>query len=181
MKNINQTLKNYIAIILATLFLVGTASAIQTPDATITPSTSTKNVIIGSSTGVDFVLTLTALKGNAVGEGTLIWDSGDSTIVARMDNTGSFVSSGSFDVTTVLNSPQDHTLTVKTADGVINGQSYPITINFCRPDSGECVGTGKVRATASATVIPTPELSTSVFTAVGLIGLLGMVKFSKKN
>ncbi len=167
-------MRKSLIMVLAVLLLAGAASA----GSTITLPVPTKDVAIGSSTDFNVVLDTTH-----EGNGTLNWETDNSSITATLDG-GTLATSGSIPVTTVKNEPQSHTLTVVVGSGAVVGQEYSVDINYCyaKGNSGkEKCEDGKIKARAEATVVPTPELSTVILTSGGLVGMLGLMRIRRKE
>jgi hypothetical protein len=167
-------MRKSLIMVLAVLLLAGAASA----GSTMTLPVNTKEVDIGSST--DFKIVLDTSHS---GPGTISWTTSDPAITATLDG-GTLATSGQIDVTTVPFVEQPHTLTVAIGAGAVAQQEYSVDVNYCfeAPGNGKAVcGNGKIKAKAQATVIPTPELSTILFTATGFVGLLGLVRMRRKE
>lgn len=149
--------------VLVVLFMVGTASA----DTTITLDSLTKDVPIGGT--VDFTVTLSSDT-----NGSLQWDVAipADPITAKIAP-GAFAKSGNVGVTVPPN-VQIFTLTVKAEDGAVVGQKYKVKVKYFNTEQD-------LEAMATAGTIPTPELSTSILTAAGLIGLIGLVRYRRKD
>lgn len=158
-----------IMVVLVTLFVAGTASA----GSSINLDEITKNVPIGGT--VDFTVTL---QTSNTGPGVIAWriESGDP-ITAKLESEP-LDKFGYITVTTPPSS-QPFTLTVKAGDGAVVGQEYLVRLSYCT-GTGPCEG-NTARARAEAGAIPTPELSTSILTATGLIGLIGLVRMKRKD
>jgi hypothetical protein len=162
-------MRKSLIMVLAVLLLAGAASA----GSTVTLPVDTKNVAIGGSTNFNVVLNT-----SYQGPGTLNWVTGDPAITATLDG-GALATSGHIDVNTEKNVEQVHTLTVAIGSGAVVGQEYIVDINYCH-GNGKCEDSN-IRARAEGTVIPTPELGTSILTATGLVGLLGLVRMRRKE
>lgn len=144
-----------IAVVLMTLFVGGALAA-----ATIGLDKLVKDVPIGGD--VHFTVTL-----DTDTAGDLEWHAA-SPLIATMDGD----SSGSISIS----SPgvSTHDLKVSAGSGVVVGQKYKITLIFLNTAQD-------IEAVATAGGVPVPELSTSILTAAGMIGLLGMVMFRKRD
>lgn len=144
-----------IAIVLMTLF-VGAAYAA----ATIGLDDLNKNVPIGGS--VHFTVTL-----NTDTAGDLKWSAANPPISATMDGD----SSGSISV-----SPGEttHDFEVFADTTAVQGKVYKLKLIFLNEEQD-------IEAVATGSVEPIPELNTMALTSLGVIGLLGMVMFRRRD
>lgn len=155
--------------VLVALFMVGTASA----GSAIGLDKITKNVPIGGT--VDFKVTL---QTSNTGPGVIAW---------RIDQTDPITANleseplSKFGGIIVSTPPETQTfiLTVAAGEDAVVGQEYIVRLSYCT-GTEPCEG-NTARARAEAGVIPTPELSTSILTATGLIGLIGLVRMRRKD
>lgn len=143
-----------IAVVLMTLFIGGAYAA-----ATIGLDALVKDVPIGGD--VTFTVTL-----DTDTTGDLLWST-QSPLTATMDGD----SSGSISITST--GVSTHALKVAAGSGAVVGQKYKIKLIFLNSEQD-------IEAVATAGGVPVPELSTSILTATGLVGLLGMVMFRKR-
>jgi len=161
--------KTIITMLIALFVLIGTASA----SAILTLPTEPKEVLVGGP-GVDFDGVLITVPGAT---GTLAWQTFDTGITAEINDAG-FSTVGEINgITTTSGTPLPFTLTVKAGSTVTFG-TYDVYVKYCKDTT--CVDK-IVKASATGTVAPIPEVSTAVSTAIGLLGILGLIKFSKKN
>lgn len=134
----------------------------------------TKDVPIGGT--VDFTVTLQTTN---TGPGVMAWrvNPMNQPITAELDNKG--LSKFGFVSINTPPSPKTFTLTVAAGNGAVVGHEYLVELNYCT-GTEPCEGNTAI-ARAQAGVIPTPELSPSILTAVGLIGLIGLVRMRRKD
>ncbi len=167
--------KKTIMALIVLISMAGLASA----GSTLTLPVGIKDVKIGDPIGTDFEVILNT---SHAGSGVISWDTSESFVQASMDGEP-FSNSGHIDVDTQKDREQAHTLTVRLTSGATIGEEYGVFLNYCygeRGGSAQCQGNA-AKAKAEATVNPTPELSTSILTATGLIGLVGLVRLRRKN
>lgn len=107
---------------------------------------------------------------NTTEEGNLSWDTGDINLSARIDSEA-FSQSGHI---SGLNGTTVHTLEVKPLSGITVGKVYDIAL--WHTQGGGIV----VKASATAGVVPIPEISTVFLTSAGIIGLLGISRMNRK-
>ncbi len=150
-------------VVLATLFLVGAASATS-----LTPDSEVKNIPVGGS--VSFTLTLSSSQTES---GVLAWTTFDTPITASVDGaaTGATGTTPSFAV--VKDTPQTHTLTVYADANAVQGHTYYVQVDYLGQNL-------RLRAMVSPAVEPIPELNTMALTSVGMIGLLGMIMLRRR-
>ena len=163
-------IKKIITMLITMFVLIGTASA----GYNLTLPVKDKEIPIGGET--TFAVILTTDPG--ITNGTLAWEVVDGAPISAKLDGASFASSGEISVDTDTLVPVTYTLTVQTVSGAIVGAVYEVYVSYCKEDTCE---DNRVRASATGTVVPTPELSTGILSTVGLLGLFGLVKFSKKN
>lgn len=154
-----------VTFVLVALLTVGTASATS-----LVPDSEVKNIPIGGS--VSFTLTLNPSKTES---GALTWEVFNTPpITASVDGAaiGATGTTPSFAVSAGVS--QTHTLTVYADSSAVEGQLYDIQVNY--------LGQNLIlRAMTTPAVNPIPETSTMALTSVGVIGLLGMVMFRRRD
>jgi len=168
-------IRNIIMLLIASIILVGTVSAHSEGKclATLTIPDDDKTVLVGNT--VNFTLNLMP---DSNGAGSFTWVA-PSPLTAKIDPE-EFSSSGGVQFNTDNGVLYTRTLTVMANSGVEIGHPYVVTVTYCEWGLPACKDT-HIMTTAQGTITPTPELSTAIFTAAGLIGLIGLIKFSKKE
>ena len=163
-------IRNIIISLIVLFALTGIASA----GYVVTLPVQDKEIPIGEEVTFDVILTT-----DPGVEGTLAWEVMDDAPISAKLSDEEFDESGEITVNTETLEPLTTILTVQTENGAVVGEIYEISITFCKEES--CIDGGRVRASATGSVAPIPEVSTAVSTAIGLLGILGLIKFSKKN
>jgi hypothetical protein len=147
------------------MLLAGIASATS-----LVPDSEIKNIPIGGT--VDFTLTLNP---SYTETGSLEWQTFDAPITARINNVGTFALSGSygpFSVTKLVS--KTFILTVAADSNAVVGQQYDVEVDYLNTVS-------VIKARATTTVDPVPELSTSILTITGLVGLVLLINTRRRN
>ncbi len=137
----------------------------------ITPDDKVKDIIPGGI--ATFYIKLSTTDGS----GQLKWSiNGAEPITAKIDSE-SFDKHGYVDVTYP---PEDHyyTLTVQTDGVLVDGEEYEVQLDYEVPGSHLAGETLRARAYVGVMV---PELSTTILSTVGLIGLLGLLRFRRND
>jgi hypothetical protein len=150
--------------IIALIVLFSTMGLANASPATLDLNPLSQDIEVGT-TGT-YNLTL-----NTTSSGYLSWETENPFLNASIDSAlpGQ---TGNISVGTGL-SP--HTLYVTPLSGITIGTQYDITIWHTQ-------GAGKVaKATATAGVIPIPELSTIALTSAGILGLIGLTRIQRKD
>lgn len=107
--------------------------------------------------------------------GSLEWQTFDASITARINNVGTFTLSGSygpFSVTKLV--PKTFIFTVAADSNAVVGKQYDVEVNYLNAVS-------VIKARATTTVEPVPELSTSILTITGLVGLVLLGINTRRN
>ena len=131
-------------------------------------SPRTQEIKVG--TNGTYTVTLDTDSGN----GSLHWDTNSPNILARIGGVGTFKKNGFYDFTSTGVDGQTFTLEVQPQDGVTINQKYKTTVTYKNQLQ-------EAEATVTASTIPTPEPATIVTAAVGLIGLVSLVRYRKKD
>lgn len=171
--------KNLLLLVVVSLLTIGVVSALDF--ATLDLDQRVKELPIGGTVDFTVYLDVTTIGDNNPDQRTISWQiPGGYPIEAKLDSE-SYAKSGHMHFVPPSSSEwsKTFTLAVKTTNGAEAGKAYPITISYCE-GGGSCFGETAVAKT-TAGVIPTPELSTSVLTAIGLVGLIGLVKLRRKD
>lgn len=154
-----------IAAVLTVLLAAGIASAAGTLSvAQITVVPLSQSIPIGSTGAYTVTLTSGA-------PGDLYWDTQSADIDGSLDGavpgqTGSVSTSSGTSI---------HTLSITPKSGATVGLPYDIYLWHTQG------GSTHIYASATAAVIPIPEVSTVALTSMGLIGLLGLVRLQRKH
>ncbi len=158
-------------LILATATLVMfvlTVSLASAAPSTLIVSPLEQEIHIGSSGTYDLTLDTPY-----VGAASLSWDT-DNPLVEASINGQPFAQAGSFDFTST-GGVQTFTLEAKPLSGITVGEEHDIAISFSQG------GSITAKASATAGVIPTPEMSTVALMSAGMIGLFGLVRVQRKD
>lgn len=155
-------------VIAVLLLLLSTAGLAGAAPATVTVSPLSQDISVGG-TGT-YTLTLNTPY---VGTVSLAWNTGSPDVLASIDG-ATFGQTGSVTFTNTGGSTT-HTLDVTPVSGVTIGTEYDIDISHSQG------GSATVKATATAGVVPIPELSTVALMSAGMVGLFGLVRIQRKD
>jgi len=108
---------------------------------------------------------------NTTESGNLNWDTNSTFINASIDSALAG-QTGNISVGTGIST---HILYVTPLSGITIGTLYDIDITHAQG------GSTKAIAIATAGVVPIPELSTIAFTSFGILGLIGLMRISRKE
>lgn len=142
--------------------------------ATLLVSPLEQDVVIGDGP-VTYTITLNT---DETGTGYVNWATEDPSIIAAVGPVGGPFGTLEQVGTYSFTSPggeQTFEMQVRAVEGAVNGEKYDIAVSYA--DGAPF----NVKALATATADPVPELSTIVLTSAGLIGLLGLVMTRKKD
>jgi hypothetical protein len=156
--------------IIATVALVMLLSTamIASAGSTVAVNPLNQNINIGS-TGT-YTLTLDTTY---TGPASLKWDA-DSAFVVASINGQPLAQTGTYSFTST-GGVQTFTLEAKPLSGVTVGTETDILVAFSQG------GSITAKASASAGVIPAPELSTVTLMSAGMIGLFGLVRIKRRD
>lgn len=166
-------IKRVTMVILTMLIATGIASAAD--QIAVDPST-----VLDIDVGAIGHFTLTLKTSADAKGGNLDWASDNSLIWAGIDGapTGQFGVKAISTSSTCSGTPQICTQTfdlqVEPQSGITLNEQHDITVTY-----KNAKGVAKAMATASGN--PIPELSTIALTSAGLIGLIGLVRFRRKD
>jgi hypothetical protein len=160
--------RNLILATVALVMLVTTVSLASAAPSTLVVNPLMQDIHVGSSG--TYVLTLDT---PFVGAATLSWDT-DSPLVDAGINGMTPAQTGSYAFTST-GGIQTFTLEAKPLSGVTVGAEHDILVSFSQG------GSITAKASATAGVIPTPEMSTVALMSAGMIGLFGLVRVQRKN
>ena len=170
-----MTKRRIISVLSVLLLIVGLASAY----ATLVVAPLTQNAVIGGA-AVPYTLTLVT---DETGAKSLTWMTSDPSIIAVIGPVGgpyaAYGQSGNYNFVIPAGgcpsaTPCTFDLKVKATAGATVGQQYDVTSWY-----GTLPFT--IKAVATGSVVPIPEVSTVILTSAGLIGLIGLVIFRRKD
>jgi hypothetical protein len=164
----NRKFKRLSFVVISLFVMIGAASASDSLE--ISPNTQNINV----GTYGYYVVTLNASENIS----TLNWDTQTALINASLKDGGSYATdapAGSIGISYIGNSgPMTYDLRVMPLSGVTLHTEYNIVV------AGKNV-TGVAKASVSGSVVPVPEVATLGLVSAGLIGLVGLTRYRRKD
>ena len=159
--------RNKIIATVALVMLLSTAM-IASAGSTVTVNPLNQQINIGSTGTYTLKLDTTY-----TGVAHLSWDTDNAFVVASI-NGKPLAQTGQFDFTST-GGVQTFTLVAKPQSGITVGDETDILISFSQG------GSITAKASATAGVIPAPELSTVTLMSAGMIGLFGLVRIKRRD
>jgi len=167
-----KLMKNILIVTVCCLMTMTMANADKTSCITVEP-VETLEIDIGS-VGT-FTVTLNT---DSYDNGTMEYDTGNDYLLAQLINNSvstTYNRTGSIDFDMPEGSDEiSFTLNVKPISGITCHTPYDVDVSFLNIN-------GKVKAMATASTVPIPELSTIALMSAGLLGLLGLVRLQRKE
>lgn len=151
-------------IIIPLIVLLSAVSLASAGPAVLDVTPLTQDIPVGT-TGT-YALTLTTTVA-----GALSWDTGTPLLSASIDG----APAGQTGSIAVGVGTSAHTLSVTPLSGITIGTPYDIDLSHTQG------GGVTAKATATAGVVPIPELSTVALMSAGMIGLFGLVRVRRKD
>jgi len=150
--------------IIALIVLFSAVSLANASPAELRLDPLSQEIAVGSTGTYDLTLNTTA-------SGDLYWDTNSPFINASIDSALAGQTGG----ISVGTGVSTHTLYVTPISGVTIGTLYDIDITHTQG------GGIKVKAMATAGVIPIPEMSSIALTSIGILGLIGLARIPRKK
>jgi len=158
-------------LVFAVFVMVISTASLASATGQLTVDSLEKTVPLGGT--VDFTVTVNDTEAQTAA--TLQWVTGNPNITANIPGLGSFVQAGSYNpVVIAANTPTTFTLRVKADANATVGSKVNVRVFYLDQ-------VADLQAVVTTSVVPTPEVPTSALMAVGLIGLVSVVRFGRKN